>query len=554
MKKIITYVVCVFWVGFLFAGSELDKARVTFPYGELVKLQDRVNELERSVVEKPTPPPVPVVVNSAEYDLDLLQPDNPICVARVSISNLSDVWQAVPVLDDLTVVTSIEPVDAKLVVKDGMLCALLKPKSELALELGIMLDEPSASRGTRTLATLSTVGAARSVLKVQHAFDPSVLSVEGSVVSNPEKTVFGLSAAGGLVLVNLSKAEALAPTLWRGNITTLVRSEQGRLLLESRIRLSATDNGRTTKAALQLPPMVDLRSLTSPNMAKPYRIEMSKAGPVISVEWEADEAMHRELTIEYTMPMTIGEEGLDVPRVTVDSIVDWSSTYWVMDFEGFSISPKGSNWLRTTRFPSWVKATSGVRKVYQYVDTNGQGLQIVAKALPRLRTADATITTAVYTTDVVAEGGMLHKAEVDVEHIAATRYLFTLPEQSKLLICQVNGRSAEPILMQSGTLSLDLPKASKSKTRVSYVYTTKGYEMDPVEGAAQMELPRTPLFINEVKWMVQLPDVYQATAIEGNVVIAGSGGGNGPVRLSKQICDDEAPYARLYYTRKDLDR
>ena len=53
---------------------------------------------------------------------------------------------------------------------------------------------------------------------------------------------------------------------------------------------------------------------------------------------------------------------------------------------------------------------------------------------------------------------------------------------------------------------------------------------------------------------MQLPAEYQATALEGNVVIE-TGGANGkPICLSKQICDDEVPRADLYYTRKDLDR
>ena len=197
---------------------------------------------------------------------------------------------------------------------------------------------------------------------------------------------------------------------------------------------------------------------------------------------------------------------------------------------------------------------SELSPVYQYVDTQDAGLQIVVKALPRLKTADATITSALYLTDVVAEGGMLHRGEIKLQHVAATRYTFSLPPQSKLLSCHVDGRSAEPLLMESGALALILPEADASSTRVNYVYTTKGSGMDPVEGAAQLELPRTPLFINEVKWQIQLPDAYQATAIEGNVVIDAGGAEDGTVRLSKQICDDEAPFARLYYTRKDLNR
>ena len=125
-----------------------------------------------------------------------------------------------------------------------------------------------------------------------------------------------------------------------------------------------------------------------------------------------------------------------------------------------------------------------------------------------------------------------------------------------MLACAVNGRPTEPLIESDGGLALILPKvtATHTETRVSYVYTTKGSKMDPVEGKAQLELPRTPLFIHQVRWQVQLPTKYQATALEGNVVIE-TGGANGkPICLSKQICDDETPQASLYYTRKDLER
>jgi hypothetical protein len=62
------------------------------------------------------------------------------------------------------------------------------------------------------------------------------------------------------------------------------------------------------------------------------------------------------------------------------------------------------------------------------------------------------------------------------------------------------------------------------------------------------------LFIHKLTWSVKLPSEYQATALEGNVVIDAGGAGGQLVRLSKQICDDETPVASLYYTRRDLER
>jgi len=148
----------------------------------------------------------------------------------------------------------------------------------------------------------------------------------------------------------------------------------------------------------------------------------------------------------------------------------------------------------------------------------------------------------------------LHKADVTIKHVDAAEYVVRLPKGGKLLSCSLNSRSTEPLLAEDGGLIFSLPKVGgvNPKSVVSYVFTAKGAKMNPVEGKAQLELPRTPLFIHRLTWLVQLPNEYQATALEGNVVIDVGGANGKTVRLIKQICDDETPYASLYYTRRDL--
>ena len=554
MKKILTYIICGALAGALWADSELEKASVTMPYAELASLLERVSEVERSLAEEPAKPPINVIVDSAKYLLDCLPAGRPQLMAEFSVTNLSEEWQTIPLLSDDFVVLHVEPENAKLLTKGGYLCALFEPDTSLSLRIHANMNVLGTQEGVRTLVDFEAIPATRSVLTVQHPYEPGSLLVNGSELSGRYDESIGLPSSGGRVVVQHYQPQALLPTRWRGDSVSLVRSELGQLLLESRIRLSATDNGRTTQAVLQMPPAVDLRSLESADLAQPYRIEMSESGLKVIAEWKDDAALHRELVVVYAIPMLDVESALEVPRVLVDSVVGWNSTYYVMPFDGFSIVPKGAAWLEANRPPSWVATTSGARELYRYLDTNREGLQIVAKALPRLKTADATISQATYYTDLVVEGGVLHRAEVAVDHVASTRYEFTLPGSSKLLTCDVEGRSVEPLLSAEGVLSVVLPQNTQGKTRIHYVFTAKGAAMEPVEGAAMLELPRTPLFINEVKWLVQLPKVYQATAIEGNVGIDGSGESGGLVRLSKQICDDESPHVRLYYTRKDLNQ
>ena len=219
------------------------------------------------------------------------------------------------------------------------------------------------------------------------------------------------------------------------------------------------------------------------------------------------------------------------------------------------MQPVGETWADVGRVPGWMSELVGSQTLLTAPAQDTGVLRVTARVLPRLKISEATVPLAEYWTDVVSEGGMLHKAQVIIEHRSQTRYSFTLPEGGKLLACAVNGRSVEPLIAGEGGLALILPKVTskEAKTMVSYVYTTKGNKLDPVEGEVQLALPRTPLFIHQVKWQVQLPAEYQATALEGNVVIDAGGANGKPICLSKQICDDEVPQAALYYTRKDLE-
>ena len=205
--------------------------------------------------------------------------------------------------------------------------------------------------------------------------------------------------------------------------------------------------------------------------------------------------------------------------------------------------------------PYWID--EGVRaESLRYLELGESDLlTLTARLLPRVETAPDTVQMAQYTSSVVADGGMLHKAEVHIDHSESSEYRVKLPQSAKLLSCTMNGRTAEPLLAEDGALLFTLPGGADGNgtSRVTYVFTAKGVKMDPVEGKAQIALPRTPVFVHKLSWEVQLPSEYEATALEGNVVIEAGGSKGGIVRLSKQIFDDEPPLASLYYTRRDLE-
>ena len=326
--------------------------------------------------------------------------------------------------------------------------------------------------------------------------------------------------------------------------------------VQCRLRLTATDNGRTSDATLLLPQSAELKSLSSAGLRGPYDIEMAATGSAVQLRWQDDRMLGREVRLTYRLPLSNTDELWDVSGLSVANVGHWDAAYYMLPFEGYALQPEGAGWETVERVPSWMVERVGAKTLWTADAPDSGGLRLVTKALPRLKTSEATVPLAQYWTEVVNGGGMLHKAQVTIEHRSQTRYSFALPDGGKLLSCAVNHRPVDPLIDGERGLALVLPKVTskEAKTSVTYVYTTKGSKLDPVEGQALLELPRTPLFIHEVKWHVQLPAQYQATALKGNVVIE-SGGANGkPICLSKQICDEETPQAALYYTRKDIEQ
>lgn len=266
--------------------------------------------------------------------------------------------------------------------------------------------------------------------------------------------------------------------------------------------------------------------------------------------------MAREVLVKYRVPVNMVDGKLSVPLVQVQGAIRMESACYVSNFDGIEVKPANDRWAKPGRLPDWIARESRVENLRYISVSEGNALELSARILPRVKTASATVQTAEYMTELVADGGMLHQAEITIEHAEAAEYAFQLPEGGKLLSCTLNGQSTEPLLAEDGGLIFNLPKVGgqQGRTKVGYVFTTQGTKMNPVEGQAQLELPRTSLFTHRLIWQVQLPSEYQATALEGNVVIDAGGAYGETVRLSKQIYDDESPVASLYYTRRDLQQ
>jgi hypothetical protein len=486
-----------------------------------------------------------------------MNPEAATMEASFSVSNLSSQWQTVMLVEATEAIRSIQPESVKMVQRDGGISVLLEPRSDVVVTLGLQLGAPSRSRSGRVLADFFAIPAAQSRLTVQHQVEPSAVVVAGAIGANSDHTEFSLRALGGPVKVTLYEDSSLVSTQWRGTAHHLVRDLGSRLEVLSRLRLNATDGGRTSEAHLIFPSEVSVDSVQGLGAGQArHRLDTIANECIVHLTWSDDASMTREVLVKYSMPLVSSEGRIAMPNLKVANAVRLEGFYYFTDFEGVELSPAHAEWMKLGRVPEWIRSEVGSQALSYYSVANASAFELTARWMTRLKTATATIQLAEYTTDVVSEGGRLHSGRIVIEHQGAADYGFKLPDGGKLLSCAVGGRAVEPILKQDGSLRIALPEVGRRDglTQVDYVFTTKAARMNPVEGQARLELPHTPLFIHQLRWSVNLPAEYQATALEGNVVIDAGGVDGQVVRLSKQICDDETPLASLYYTRRDLER
>ncbi len=166
-------------------------------------------------------------------------------------------------------------------------------------------------------------------------------------------------------------------------------------------------------------------------------------------------------------------------------------------------------------------------------------------------TADAIISTAAYTTQVVRDGSVLTEGAITVRHDHPVKLVLQLPETATLLQCHVNAEPVRPTTGADGRIEipLDDPATDGAESEVKLSFTSTLTALQAAEGELDLALPQTPLFAKQIDWNVQLPATYDLS-FTGNVdpitdKVAAPG-----LRLRKSLCRDQQPQARITYRKR----
>lgn len=525
------------------AGPALDEAEVRVPYGELKAL---VEGAARPVGKK-----VPdAALLSARFRLTMVA-DKPVLESSFRTTSFSDDIEMIPLVGGNVSVESQEPREARILIRETMLCQAVEKQATGNLEVRLV---PSAGMDGTALVVPACPAAVFETADLGE--DRSIaLRMEGKEVVLGSNASVALPIAGGEVEFRMlggeETREALRPpepSVWTWQHQALVIPAEGDLSYRIVARASSS-GGSGVSAILTLPADAREIRVAGEDLAAHKVVRGADRSQGVNIDWKTRGLLERELTVLYKLPRrpldrqwklhapAAPDQGGTETRFVVAGVADlsYSADGLVGPFQ-----PKG--------LPrDFVDDLAGV-SCYQLEGETAVELNV--NPLPLVATAEATIGEAVWSVKLEPDGAMLVEGTMAVEHRGLLGVGIDVPEGMALLACYADGKSVAPVDRGAGRLEISLP-AANVKTSVSCSFTGRTPVLDPMEGTLELSLPKTPLFIRALTWKIDLPKGYQAET-HGNLVRA-TDAGDPPSRMTlrKNLCRDERPQTNVFYQRSD---
>ena len=551
-------------------ASLLDRAEVRIPYAELKKLWEEAQASKTVVPPEPLPEGL---LLAALFRVDLSSGKVGV-EAEFKVESFTGKWERLRLMGAGLAVASVDPPDARLIVVDDDLCYVAREAGPATIKVKFA-ETPLPAVGRAPFVSVSTAASAVAAIEVKGVpADRAVLLSNGSPAQGQvHEGILKLSlpAKGGPMSLSLEDAAMvpkeeppppppapIQPSDWALQNEVLVTEAEGELAYQARINASAL-NGSALEAVLLLPPNARSVKATGEDLLESRSARTAEGQTELRLKWKTRDIMERQVTVTYALQqMPLAPEW--VLRAPLLAKGDQVKTLFMfelspgVEFSGTSIQGP----IPTHKLPGWV---AGATKAPEFgtVQT-GNTITLQSKVLPRMDTAVGVITASDYTTKLVSDGSLLTSGTVEIEHDEALRWTFTLPEKSALLKCAVDSTPVRPIARENGVLEVPLPYAGSSgrtvKSKITFSYTETREKLHAVEGQMQLELPLTPLFIQEVLWTVEIPETYQVTGVGEGIEYAlatTSATDTSNIRLVRKLYRNERPQAQLFYQKKGLE-
>jgi hypothetical protein len=435
------------------------------------------------------------------------------------------------------------------------------------------LDDWQRGAGFSLLPAAAAVGE----LRVAGLPKGKTIRIDGvtSVRTDNGELVFALPAksmALGLILEDAipSALQAIESSAWGLSSEILVRYQEGRLCYSALV-LAQADSGSGLSAIFALPQNVTGVTVEGEDLAN-WTLAPRDNGPrLLRLEWKTRDVLDRNILVNWEVPQSaLADEWILTPlRVHETEAVDSSlsarvsrSLFAFVAVDGLELShPSLTKGVESRRLPVWLQEQLETEDSLTAEITGDTPMTLSASWLPRVETAQATVSLAQFETRLVADGSMLVTANYTVQHTAPINWTIDLPMIDQILTCELNQQPSNPIRRGENQIEFRLatphaPENETPSTKVLVSYSLKTDSLDPVSGKIALELPLTELFIHRLDWVLAMPAGYEPTAVEGNVEISAAQTGTSAaanlIHLEKELCRGERPAVEIYYQSKGL--
>lgn len=524
---------------------DIANARVTIPYSELKALWTAAQPDKQATASKA---PVTGALTSVRYEIEL-RGENAVGVIEFDAQTFADEWTVLPLISAETPVERIEPADASVIVHDNNFALVTNRPSRQRIKMHFAATLVQEGEGNRIKIGSSAAAAKFVTIKGIPADKIVRIPYATQVSSGKDMAVFRLGPREPVDLQLLpAPTTKIVPSQWEVSVQCLARFRDDVLHYQAQVTATAS-GGSAVDLKLALPRDARVSTLTGEDLASWRSDESSAEERTIAIRWRSPGITNRRFEINYEIPQNLEKEWpLHGPRNGDGKPPTFGVT------AGSEIELTLANQSEAVRPPQWLsERLAGTSNV---VVTRGD--KVLAKVLPVVETAPATIEKADFTTRIVSDGSLINEQTYSIRARAPLALTVELPKDCELLSCSVDERRTSPINRGGGTLQIPVGSNPQGKpARVAVSYTSRVPRFEPVSGRIKIELPKTNLLINLLQWELSIPAEYEVAAFDGNVTSAGGKKdqeGSTVVQFKKELCRNERPEIELFYQRPEAKK
>ena len=515
-----------------------DKAEITLTYNSLKQL---LHEFQSTEPPQQPKPPIKATIRSASYRVELITKKSATVTATFSITTFDEGWITQPLISSKYALQSVTPPSTVLTPVDEHLALVTRGASEQQISLTFIVPVHSDAS-----FSLDLIAASSSHLDLSNH---DKFSVQGAVISSEGIHILPATGARVKIIPN-REAEVSKDSSWTADSRVLYTAIDNELKSEAHLQLIAKDGDSGTSANIIMPKDSRILTITGPDLLD-WKSSQQDTQHAIRLTWKSPGISRRRIIILYALPLPDVDELWTLNIPCLKKPAKTTGLLALVTPAEFQLTPVETlSHLEPSLAPDWMKS-HGLPVILKL--PQARDIQLKGKRLAQIQTATATIQQAQFKTQIVNDGSTLTEGVITLSHSEPKLWTFTLPKDSNILRCSIDGLSANPIILNDGTLQLTLKAKHSGKKPVSQVqlsFTSKLEKIQPLTGKLSLALPSTPLFIHELHWQITLPDPYEASALDGNLTLDLSKKTGRAISLVKRLSRNQAANVDIFYRKK----